>query len=245
MTDVIERDVVYTRGETTMRGLLLAPSAPATPGATVVLIHDAFGLGGFSLAEARRYAELGWVVFAADVWGDRLTVAGPDEIGPLIGGMVSRRDEWIARIAAAHDAARAQPEVDRDRLVTVGYCFGGSSALEYLRTGGAVRGAVAIHPGLDLLASDTEWTPAPGAEVLVCAGSIDPMATPDQRAALTGAMDAAGVPWEFDLYGGATHAFTNPHLTESPRPDLFAYHPRAAARSQQATDRFLREVLAG
>ncbi|WP_460775825.1 dienelactone hydrolase family protein [Microbacterium sp. GXF7504] len=242
MTGWIARDVEYTHGDTRMRGLLLAaPGAASAP--TVVVIHDAFGLGGFSLAEAERYADLGYTVFAADVWGDRATLASPDEIGPKIGGLVGDRGEWMARLAAARDTAAAQPEVDGDRIVMVGYCFGGASALEYARGGGQVRGVVAIHPGLDLLEPGAEWTPRDDLDVLVCVGAIDPMATPAQRESLLSAMDAAGVGWELDLYSGTTHAFTNPQLADSPNPAVFAYEPRSAGRSQRATSAFLAEVL--
>lgn len=244
MTIEIVRDVEYTSGGIRMRGMLLAASA-RQEAPTVVLIHDAFGLGGFSLAEAERYAGLGYTVFAADVWGDRATETDSSAIGPRIGAVVGDRDAWIARIAAAHDTARAQPEVDPERIVTVGYCFGGASALEFARTGGRVRGVVAIHPGLDLLDPGAVWTPAPGLNVLVSAGAIDPMATPEQRASLQAGMDAAEVEWELDLYSGTTHAFTNPHLTDSPHPDLFAYEPRSAARSQRATTHFLEEIIPG
>ncbi|SFI68910.1 MULTISPECIES: dienelactone hydrolase family protein [Microbacterium] len=159
--------------------------------------------------------------------------------------MVGDRAEWGARIAAGHDAARAQPEVDPERIVTIGYCFGGSSALEYVRTGGGVRGVVAVHPGLDLLEPGATWQPAAGLSVLVCAGADDPMGTPAQHAELQAGMSRAGVDWELDLYSGTTHAFTNPQMADSPRPELFAYAPRSAERSQRATSRFLAELLSG
>lgn len=242
MTLLVQRDVEYAFGGTAMRGLLLAHD-DGIPAPTVVLIHDAFGLGGFSGDEAYRYAAMGYTVFAADVWGDRRQPASNDEIGPLIGSMVANRDEWIGRIDAAHRTAREQAEVDADRIVTIGYCFGGSSAIEYLRSGGDVRGIVAIHPGLDLLDEDAEWTPTTGASVLACVGDDDPMATRVQRIGLQVALSASGVDWEFDVYSGTVHAFTNPRLAASPDPRVVAYNERSATRSQDATTRFLRETL--
>lgn len=242
MNAVIERDVEYSFGATTMRGLIIADVGNiAAP--TVVLVHDAFGLAGFSLHEARRYASLGYTVFAADVWGDRKQPASNHEVGPLIGSMVADRDEWLGRIDAAHRTAREQTEVNPHRIVTVGYCFGGSSALEYLRSGGEVRGVVAIHPGLDLLDEDAEWSPVSGAAVLACIGDDDPMATRVQRTGLQAALTANDLDWELDVYGGTVHAFTNPRLAASPQPTIAAYNERAATRSQDATTRFLRETL--
>lgn len=240
--DLLERDVDYVHDDTRMRGRLFTPSFTA-PLACVALIHDAFGLGPDMMARAREYAALGYAVFALDVWGERATPERESEIGPLIGAMVRDRDRWLARLEAGISAARAQPEVLADAVVAIGYCFGGSSALEHLRAGGAVRGVVGIHAGLDLLHDD--WRgPAGDAKVLVCTGADDPMATPAQRDALLAALDGAGIDWEMDLYSDTRHAFTNPRSADSSMPDVVAYNPRSAARAWASTTRFLQETLA-
>jgi len=237
---LIERDVEYTHAHDSMVGLLCAP-AGASSLPTVVLFHDAYGLNDDTVRSARRLAALGYAVFAADVWGDRTTPTEESQIGPLIGGMVSDRDRWLGRVTAAHAAAAAQPEVDASALVSMGFCFGGSCALEHLRTGGAVRGAVSIHGGLDLLAPG--WDAASfGSRALVCTGSDDPMATPDMRDDLIVQMTGAGIDWEVDLYSDTKHAFTNPKSASSPMPDVVAYNPRSAARAWAATERFLGEL---
>ncbi|MDN4476321.1 dienelactone hydrolase family protein [Demequina sp. SYSU T00192] len=242
MAPLVTRDIDYTHDGTLMRGLLVAPEgAVARPG--IVLFHDAFGLSEDTIAIAERLAGLGLSVFAADVWGDRLTPTEESEIGPLIGGMAGDRTRWLGRVAAAHETAAAQPEIDRSTLISMGHCFGASSALEHLRTGGDVRAVVAIHAGLDLLAPG--WEAAHfGSRVLVCTGSEDPMATAEMRAALQDGLDSAGIDWELDLYSGTRHAFTNPKSAHSPMPDVVAYHPRSAARAWIATERFLGELIA-
>ncbi|MGC5076389.1 dienelactone hydrolase family protein [Agrococcus sp. DT81.2] len=233
MRPLIARDVAYTHGGTEMLGMLIAPEGAASL-PTVVLLHDAFGLGADTVAQARRHAELGVAVFAADVWGGRHTPAG----GPDIGAMVRDRGEWMGRVAAAHRAAAEQPEVDGSRLVSLGYCFGGAGALEHVRTGGDVVGAVSIHGGLDLL--DRDWSaPTSGIGVLVCTGADDPMATAQQRAALEADLTAAGIHWELDLYGGVQHAFTNPRSDLPGMPPGVAYSARASERAWQSTRQFL------
>lgn len=236
------RDIDYTHDGTRMSGLLLAPEGARNLPA-VVLLHDAFGLGEDMVAVAERIVGLGYAVLAADVWGERRTPTSEAEIGPLIGGMVHDRPRWLARVAAAHEAAAAQSEVDGDALATLGYCFGGASALEHVRTGGKVRGTISIHGGLDLI--DFDWSAATSAaRVLVCTGAEDPMATAEQRTRLQEAMTGAGVDWEVDLYSGTRHAFTSPKAVHSPNPDVIAYHPRNAARAWDATARFLHELFA-
>lgn len=241
MPALIERDVEYQLGDTRMRGLLIAPAgASALP--TVLLIHDAFGLGDDMIGIARQLAERGYAVFAADVWGDRTTPKEQPEIGPLMGSMVGNRPEWLARIAAAHATAAAQPEFDADNLVLLGYCFGGSSALEFVRTGGRVKGLIAIHPGLDIIEFDWSGAEA-GLQALVSVGAADPMATAEQRLQLERALNGADIDWELDLYSHTTHAFTSRKAQSSPRPDVFAYHPRNAERAWNATTRFLGELF--
>jgi len=237
--DLETRDLEYGHDGTRMIGLLVAPSdAVGLP--TVLLLHDALGLGADTIAHARRYAGLGYAVFAADVWGDRHQPAGGPDIGPLIGAMAADHGEWMARVAAAHRTAALQPEIDAERVVALGYCFGGAGALEYVRTGGDVVGAVSIHGGLDLL--DRDWSTATsGIDVLVCTGSADPMATAEHRSALEDDLDRAGIGWEVDLYSGVRHAYTNPRSDLPGMPPGVGYSARATARSWQSTRRFLAE----
>ena len=180
MSHAQRRDVEHFSGHSRMLGELFAPGQGAQPGRPpVLLIHDAFGLGTFIAEIALALAERGHAVFAADIWGERTRPGSEAEIGPLIGSMVGNHAEWIARLGAAHAAAAAQPEIAGAPLVALGYCFGGSSALEYLRSGAALAGVIAIHPGLDLIGID--YAAAGDAPVLLCLGASDPMATPAQR----------------------------------------------------------------
>lgn len=240
MVDSQTRDVEYTHDGSIMNGLVCAPQgAQELP--TVVLIHDAFGLGKRMIGIAEDITRLGYAAFAADMWGNRLTPQPDDDIGALIGGLVSDRPRWHDRIAAAHRVAGQQPEADPDAMVALGYCFGGSSALEHLRTGGHIRGAASIHGGLDLLEFD--WSGANnGTQVLVSTGDDDPMATADQRRQLQESMTGAGIDWEVNLYSDTKHAFTSPDASASGMPEV-GFHPRNAQRSWEATTRFLREVI--
>ncbi|KQP01819.1 dienelactone hydrolase family protein [Leifsonia sp. Leaf264] len=240
MSQLASRDVVYSHADIRMIGRLSSPAdGVGLPG--VLLIHDAFGLGADMAAIADRYAELGYAVFAADVWGERLEPTSGQEIGGLIGGMASDRAAWMGRIRAAHIAAAAQPEVAADRIAIAGYCFGGSSALEYLRTGGDVLGVVSIHGGLDLVEGD--WSdPTSSTRVLLCTGADDPMAAPQHWQPIKAGLTTAGIDWEFDLYSGTRHAFTNPKADGLGIPGA-AYNARSSARAWARTVAFLDELF--
>lgn len=234
------RDIEYTHDGTRLLGLICSPAgAQALP--AVVLIHDAFGLADEMVEIAERIARLGFAVFAADIWGDRFTPKSQNEIGPLIGGMMSDRALWQERVALAHEVAAEQPEVDGRKIVSLGYCFGGSSALEYARTGGDARAVIAIHPGLDLVEFD--WSAArAGISALVCLGANDPMAAPEQWRQTKAGLDKAGADWQLNLFSGTVHGFTSTKAAHSPNPDVVMYHPRNAARAWRATENFLLEL---
>jgi dienelactone hydrolase len=241
MSDLITRDVEYWHDGTRMLGYLCVPAVDARSPA-ILLIHDAFGVGEDMVRVAHDLAVQGHPVFIADVWGDRRLPLAFPEIGPLIGGMASDRPQWMARIAAAHRALAEQPECADRPLCLLGYCFGGASALEYLRTGAHVAGVVSIHGGLDLLHHD--WSAHGSAAVLICTGAEDPMAAPEMLAELQTALTGAALDWQTHLYGDTRHAFTSPRAASSPRPEVTAYQPRSAARAWQATLHFLHEIAA-
>jgi dienelactone hydrolase len=235
------RDVAYDHDGTEMIGMLVAPEGAAALPA-VLLFHDAFGLGELAIAWAHEYAALGYAVFAADVWGGRRQPSTVDEIGPLIGAMANDRARWHARAAAALAAARSLPEIDARRVAAVGYCFGGSTALELLRVGADLRGVVSVHGGLDLL--EPGWHAAHrDASVLVCTGVDDPMATEAQRRTLVDGLDSAGLDWQVDLYSGTKHAFTNPAVPRAAQHPVLGYNARSARRAWLSTERLLAEVL--
>ncbi|MGO1543417.1 MAG: dienelactone hydrolase family protein [Gulosibacter sp.] len=242
MADLIERDVTYTAAgdneATALQGMLIAPSGAAN-GPGVVLIHDAFGLGEQMIETARSLAASGISVLLADVWGDR-ALPGQEEIGQYIGAMKENPELWQARIAAAHDAAREQPEIDPARLANMGYCFGGASALEYLRLDGRVIATVAVHPGLDLVEFD--WQPRE-ARVLVTLGAIDPMATAEHRAQFDAALSDAGVDWELDLYSHTKHGYTSEGAKFAPENPVIGYHERNAKRTKDRYEAFFREIF--
>lgn len=242
MTELTAQSLPYNHDGTELIGYLVHAEGEPRPG--VLLLHDAFGVSEPMKAAARRIAELGCTVLLADLWGEGATPSGDDEIGPLIGSLVSDRSEWVGRVRAGHDALIAQAEVVQGPVTAVGYCFGGSSALEYLRHGGELAGVVSFHGGLDAVGRD--WSRGfRDAQVLVLTGAEDPMARKEALDALQSGMTATGIGWEVSVYGATKHAFTDPRADEAGRPEVIAYDERAARRSWAAFTRFLAEVHEG
>lgn len=242
MTELAADSLHYSHGGTELIGYLVAREDTTRPG--VLLIHDAFGVSDAMKATAHRIAKLGYSVLLVDLWGAGRIPTGEQEVGPLIGSLVADRESWVGRVQAGLDALRAHPGVAGGPVTAVGYCFGGSSALEFLRHGGELDGVVSFHGGLDTIGTD--WSAAhPGAKVLVLTGAEDPMAPRDALNALEDGLTAAGIDWEVSVYGDTRHAFTNPHADRAGRPEIIAYNARADRRSWDAFTRFLEETHDG
>jgi len=209
-------------------------SIPSEPRAGVLVFHGGGGLGDHERERVDRLASLGYAAFAPDLFGEKLSDRARGMA--LIGELVADPAKLRARTIAAFD--RLAREVDRDRIVAVGHCFGGMAALELARSGTGVRAAVSFHGRL------TSVAPAkPGqitARVLACTGADDPYCPRDQRVAFEDEMSAAGVDWQHHVYAGAMHGFTVPGVTQ---PGC-AYHELADRRSWAAMRALFDEVLA-
>jgi dienelactone hydrolase len=202
------QDIDY-RADAVMRGYLAFDESQTGPRPGVLVFHEGLGLGEFAMARALRLAELGYVALAADMYGDRRQARNLTEVAKLVGGLRGEPDILRRRGHAALATLAALPEVDTGRMAAIGFCFGGSVALELARDGADLKAAVSFHGVL------TTSTPAaPGrvkASVLVLTGADDPLAPPEQVAAFEAEMRAAEVrDWQVVAYGNTLHGFTNP-----------------------------------
>ena len=150
-----------------------------------------------------------------------------DRLGPLMGDP----DRTRALGGAGLDVLLGRAEADPARVAAIGYCFGGTMVLELARSGADLKAVVGFHSGLA--------TPRPEdarnivGSVLVCVGAEDPIVPSAQRAAFEEEMQAGGVDWRMNLYGGAGHSFTNTHADEHGMPGV-AFHGPTDERSWRA-----------
>ncbi|EUB99189.1 dienelactone hydrolase [Rhizobium sp. CF080] len=242
MTQLQRQDIEYFHDGVRMVGAFRSPANDGRSRPGVLVVHGAGGLNEHVIGCAERIAALGYAVLAIDLWGDRRLLTNPADIGPMLGRFAGDRGLWMGRFEAARVALASQPGVDEARIGAVGYCFGGATVLEHVRTAGRLQGVVSFHGGLDLVADD--WSSAGrGTAVLICTGAEDPMAKPADLDRVQHAMTGAGIRWEADLYSHAKHAFTEPDRPGM--PPFAAYDARADRRSWNAMRSFFEEVFAG
>jgi dienelactone hydrolase len=207
----------------------------------VVVVPEVFGLGGHAKSRAERLAGLGYVALAADMHGQQHIAGSLNEALEMVAELRASPAKMRARTDGALQALLARPDVDPNRIAVIGYCLGGTLALELARGGADVKAVVGFHSGL--ATSQPEDAKNIKGKVLVCIGADDPGVDASQRAAFEAEMRAGKVNWQMSLYGGVKHSFTNPEAHKVGLPDFAAYDAQADARSWNEMIALFNEVF--
>ena len=238
--EVKTRTVEYRDGDVVLEGYLAWDDALKGPRPGVLVVHQWMGVSANERMRAEQLAALGYVALAADVYGKGARPANQQEAGALAGKYKGDRALLRSRVAAGLAELKRQPLVDGRRTAAIGYCFGGTAALELARSGADVAGVVTFHGGLD------SPTPADGknirAKVLVLHGADDPWVPAADIAAFQQELRQAGVDWQMVYYSGAVHSFTQKEAG-SDNSRGAAYNASADRRSWQALRDFLAEIF--
>lgn len=195
----------------------------------VLLFPHAYGLDDESCANAERLAAEGFHVLASDLHGDGSVLDDPSEVAVRLENLGANPERLRAQARAALDALCRLDGVDAARTAALGYCFGGTMALELARSGVPIRAAVGLHSGLA-----TQLPAAAGslaAKILVCIGADDPLIPPGQRDAFIAEMSHAGADWRMHLYGGVVHSFTSRNAESRGGAHIVRYDDGADRRS--------------
>ena len=196
----------------------------------VLVCHEGPGLSNHARNVADRLAALGYVAFALDYHGGGVPLPRSEtmqRLGPLMADPLRTR----ALAQAGLDILLAHPLADAGQVAAIGYCFGGTMALELARGGADLKAVVGFHSGL--ATARPEDASQITAAVLVLIGTDDPIIPPQQRADFEAEMRAGGVDWRMNLYGGAAHSFTTPDAAAAGTPGT-PYAERTDRRSWRA-----------
>ena len=229
----------YRDGRDALTGYL-APSTAGSGCPTVLIFPAWLGISPTIRERADALAALDYNAFVADMFG-RPTVI---EDGPrvLVNPFLNDRHYMRRRARAALAVLQQRVHGDRDRIVAIGYCFGGCVALELARDRAPVLGVVSFHGELD--------TPTPaqpgdiGGKVLVLTGDADPVVPLARVTEFRDEMRSAGVNFEIDIYGAAKHSFTGEGSLGAERTPEAVLDPQADARSWRSMLNFFAEVFA-
>ena len=183
-------------------GYFVSPSPNA---ALILLIHDWDGLTDYEVKRANMLADLGYAVFALDLFGTGVRPTKVTDKRQHTGELYQNREKMRALMKGALDKAKDKG-ARIDNAVAVGYCFGGAAVLELARSGADLKGFATFHGGLKT-PQGQNYTNTRG-KILIMHGSADTAITMDQFADLAKELESAGVAHEMITYGGAQHAFT-------------------------------------
>ncbi len=239
--EVRSETIDYRQGDTDLQGILFWDDSFGGRRPGILVVHEWWGLNDYIKNRARMLAQLGYVAFAADMYGGGKTTEHGETAKEWMEQITANQAQWQARALAGLEQLRSHRLVDSGELAAIGYCFGGTTVLQLAYAGSDVNGVVSFHGSLPI--------PAPqhydriSARILATVGSEDSFIPPEQRIQFGQALDEADADWHLVVHGGARHAFTNPGAGAFGIENL-QYDEAADRRSWQHMQLFFDELFA-
>lgn len=228
----------------TFKGFWAFPAGEVQKRPAIIVAHAWMGQDQFARHKAEALAELGYIGFAADVYGEGRTATNAEEAQQLMIPLFENRALLQKRIQAAYDTVRKHPAVDATNIGGIGFCFGGLTIIELLRSGADIKGAVSFHGVLGSKMGPIQAKTVPIAQgikgsLLVLHGHEDPLVSPQDINAFQREFTDANVDWQMNIYSHTSHAFTNPAAHD--RENGLIYQPRSSERAWWAMIHFFSE----
>jgi dienelactone hydrolase len=224
------KPVAYTDGSQKLNGLVTSNGSKKLPG---VLVLPAWrGIDDEAKNAAMELEKQGYIAFIADIYGEGNIPADNGAAGQIAGKYRQDYKAYQHRIELALEQLK-KAGANADNIAVIGYCFGGTGALEAARGKMPVKAVVAIHGGL--AKDSTRANEALSTKILVENGAEDRGVTPAIMNNLTKEMNDGKADWQVITYAYCKHTFTDPKSAD--------YNEVMAKRSWQHTLMFLKEVL--
>ena len=243
---LITKPVAYEHAGVKLEGYLAYDDAKASPGNKapgVIVVPEWWGLNDYAKGRAEQLAKLGYVAFAADMYGAGVVTTDAKKASDLAGPFYGK-PLMAERAQAGLDQLLATGLVDAPRVAAIGYCFGGATVQALAYSGAPLAGIVSFHGSL--IPPSAEAAAKTKAKILVCHGAVDPFIKPEEIAAFTKAVDDGKLDYQFISYAGAVHAFSNPGADQLGKLNglPIAYNAAADQRSWAHMKAFFHEIFA-
>ena len=251
---IVTKAIEYTHNGVKLEGFYAYDDTVTGPRPGMIVVHEWWGQNKFARDQAEELAKLGYAAFAVDMYGKAITADKAEEAKKLAAPFYADRKLMRDRVAAGMKVLLEQKEVvaapgKSKQVGAIGFCFGGTVALELARAGAAAvpagaefKSVVAFHAGLSAVkgseAKKGDFKPA----VLVCHGADDPMVLDTEVKAFQDEMKAAGVDLQFNSYSNTVHAFTNPDADTHNIPGV-KYNKVSAEQAKASMRSFLAHHL--
>lgn len=233
------KPILYKDGNQILNGFSIQPSKKNQQKPGILILPAWMGIDKLSKNTAEKLSKLGYYAFVADIYGEGNYPKNYEEAGKNAGYYKTNFEEYQKRISLALEQliiSGANP----DNIVIIGYCFGGTGAIESARGQLKTKGIVSFHGGLGRDAKRTIKPITP--KIMVCHGADDPYVSKAEIEAFQQEMRDARSDWQMIYYANAVHSFTNPESGNDNSKGA-AYNEIVTKRSWEHLKLFLNEVL--
>jgi dienelactone hydrolase len=238
--EIKTKTIVYSYDGVSFKGHLAWDDAVKGRRPGVLVVHEWWGLNDYARKRAEQLAGLGYVAFACDMYGEGKVTEHPKEASAMAAEVRKNIKAWQGRAQAALKILQDQELVESKQLAAIGYCFGGSTALQLAYSGADLAAVVTFHAAVPT--PDAEQARAIKAKLLLCHGAADPFVKDESLQKAREAYEAAKVDYEMNYYGRAEHSFTVPDIDRIGVKGL-SYNAEADRRSWQAMQQLFRAAL--
>jgi dienelactone hydrolase len=232
--------ISYQHGDVQLEGYLAWDDSITGKRPGVLVIHEWWGLNDYARDRSRQLAQLGYVAFAADMYGKEKVTGHPDQAGAWMKQVQANVSQWQARAIKGLAVLRSQDQVDPSNMAAIGYCFGGATVIQLAYSGEEIKGVVSFHGALPLPTG--EQAARVKTRMLIAHGNADPFLKEDHIRKFRNALDKANVDWQMVLYAGARHSFTDPGA-DAHGMDALKYDQDADKRSWKHMQLFFDEIF--
>lgn len=205
---VVTKTVEYEFDGVKLKGFAAYDDAAKEKRPGVLVVHEWWGLDDYAKGRCKQLAELGYVAFAPDMYGEGKVVNHPDDSRKMSGMVRENVKVWRGRAGAGLKQLKALPNVDGDKLAAIGYCFGGSTCLQLAATGADLKAVATFHAGLPKLTEAEAKAIKP--KVVIFNGDADFFISADAIKEFRATLDKAGTKYEWVGYKDVFHSFTVP-----------------------------------
>ncbi len=200
---ITSKNITYTVDNQAYEGYYARADVPNAP--FILLIHDWDGVTDYERTRADMLAKEGYNVLAADMFGAGVRADTMEAKKALTGALYDDRAKMRRLLTGALNVGQQQGNNVAEG-VTMGYCFGGTVALELARAGFPQKAFVPFHGAFEIPAGQN-YDNTKG-EILVFHGTADEAVSLESFMTLGKTLEAANVPHEMVTYSGARHAYT-------------------------------------
>jgi len=231
--------VEYMDNGQKLKSLHARPAKDKDNKAGILILPAWKGIQDHEKEVALKLTAMGYHTLVADIYGEGKYPKDAKEAGAMAGYYKTNIKEYHHRIELAL-MQLVKSGASRDKIVVIGYCFGGTGAIEAARVNMPVAGVVSFHGGL---ARDAARTITPvKARVLVLHGADDPYESKEEITLFQDEMRSAKADWQMNYYANAVHAFTEKSAGNDNSKGA-AYNEKADKRSWNDFMVFLDELF--